>query len=216
MHFEIFIEDKSGKAALENIIPRLLEDSHTYKVIAFQGLGNIPKNINKVPDPKRKTLLDKLPGILRAYGRSSQSFKQLVLVICDLDDKCLKDFRNELLNILTSCNPKPETQFCIAVEESEAWLMGDIDAIKKAYPKARSNILNNYINDSICGTWETLADAVYKGGSQALKKKGYMEVGIEKSNWARNITPYMNFEKNKSPSFAYFIKKVQQYFDTGS
>ncbi|MDO9141925.1 MAG: hypothetical protein Q7U38_16515 [Methylobacter sp.] len=27
-------------------------------------------------------------------------------------------------------------------------------------------VLNAYISDSICGTWELLADAVYKGGFQ--------------------------------------------------
>ncbi len=31
-----------------------------------------------------------------------------------------------------------------------------------------NNILNSYVNDSICGTWETLADAVYLGGAAAL------------------------------------------------
>ncbi|MDP8220977.1 MAG: DUF4276 family protein [Candidatus Stygibacter frigidus] len=211
MHFAIFVEDPSGKVALDNIIPILLGDYHTHKITSFHGLGVIPSNLNKVSDPRRRTLLDNIFGILRAFGKMSSHYEQVVMVICDLDNKCLKEFRNELLDILNKCNQKPDTIFCLAIEEGEAWLLGDIEAIRKAYPKVKSNILSNYINDSICGTWETLADAICKGGSQALKKKGYPAVGKEKSDWAKNITPYMDFHRNKSPSFNYFITKIQEY-----
>jgi len=43
-------------------------------------------------------------------------------------------------------------------------------AIKAAYPRARASVLSKYVQDSICGTWEMLADAVLTGGSKALKK----------------------------------------------
>ena len=65
-----------------------------------------------------------------------------------------KDFRQKLLDVLNECNSEVKTRFCIAVEEGEAWFLGDISAIKKAHPKAKNNILNRYQNDSICGTWE--------------------------------------------------------------
>ena len=68
--------------------------------------------------------------------------------------------------------PNRRPRFCLAIEEGEAWLLGDIPAIKKAYPQARDAVLNGYGNDSICGTWELLADAVVRGGSTALDKEG--------------------------------------------
>jgi len=110
----------------------------------------------------------------------------------------------------TPCNPKPETRFCFAIEEGEAWFLGDLYAVKRVYPKAKDAVLDSYINDSICGTWEKLADAVYPGGSSTLSKNGWQVIGAEKSKWAEAITPHMNVANNKSPSFCYFIRKIQE------
>ena len=59
-----------------------------------------------------------------------------MIVVCDLDDKCLKTLRQELFAVLCACNPKPETRFCIAIEEGEAWLLGDIPAVKDRLPES--------------------------------------------------------------------------------
>lgn len=97
---------------------------------------------------------------------------------------------------------------CIAIEEGEAWFLGDIPAIKAAYPRAKEAVLNAYVNDSICGTWESLADAVYDGGSAVLAAKGWQAVGAEKSQWSERISPHINVTTNTSPSFVYFRQKV--------
>lgn len=44
--------------------------------------------------------------------------------------------------------------FCIAIEEMEAWLLGDEKAIEEAYPQAKMPLLRKYVHDSIVGTWE--------------------------------------------------------------
>ncbi len=121
----------------------------------------------------------------------------------------LKEFRQELNNILNSCSQKPETRFCISVEEGESWFLGDLDAIRKVYPGVKG-FINNYVNDSICGTWELLADAVYPGGARVLSDKGWQAVGKEKSVWAEKISPSMDVEINKSPSFCYFRDKLRE------
>ena len=69
--------------------------------------------------------------------------------------------------------------------------------------------LPTYINDSICGTWEKLADALYRGGSKQLSKLGGASVGQEKTDWAENISPQMNVDINRSPSFGYFRDKLR-------
>lgn len=125
---------------------------------------------------RNRLLLDQLPRLLRGYGNtfanSPANYPAAVILVCDLDNRCLKVFREELFTALDACNPKPETRFCIAIEEDEAWLLGDLPTIKLAYPNAKDNILNRYDNDSICGTWELLADAVFQGGLSALRKRG--------------------------------------------
>ena len=214
MHYEILVEDVSGKRALDVLVPKIIGDQHTFRVIDYRGVGRIPRNLKSGTDAGERILLDQLPRLLRGYGRTCagtpSNYPAAVILVCDLDDRCLKTFRQELLAVLNTCNPKPETRFCIAVEEGEAWLLGDIPAIKTAYPEAREDVLNRYENDAICGTWELLADAVFIKGSGALKKQGWRAVGREKSAWAENIAPYMDADANASPSFRYFRDKIRE------
>ena len=216
MHFEIYVEDFSGKKALDILMPKIIGDGHTFEVFGYKGISRkIPENLRGQTDPSKRVLLDRLPQLLRGRGRthatySTFNYRAAVIVVCDLDDRCLKEFRQQLIAVLDACNPKPEARFCIAVEEGEAWLLGDISAVKTAYPRARNTVLNDYQNDAICGTWEILADAVVEGGSKALKSQGYPAIGIEKSAWAENIAPHMDINNNASPSFQYFLKKIRE------
>ena len=214
MHFEVLVEDQSGKKALDILIPKIIGDQHTFRVIEYRGIGRIPKNLKSGIEANKRILLARLPSLLRGYGKTFADYPldypAAVILVCDLDDKCLKTFRQELFSVLNACNPKPETRFCIAIEEGEAWLLGDIPAIKAAYPNAKDNVLDRYKNDAICGTWELLADAVFLGGANELKKNGRRAVGREKSIWAESITTHMNVETNTSPSFCYFHKKIRE------
>jgi len=218
MHFEILVEDISGKRALEEIVPKIVGQAHTWKIIPYKGIGRIPRNLNSKSDPSKRILLQELPRLLRGYGRAfaSNPREYAVVLVCDLDDRCRRDFRLELLNILDDCFPKPTTRFCIAVEEGEAWLLGDIGAVLHAYPKAKTAVLGGYTNDAICGTWELLADAVYSGGAKALKANGWQTIGAEKSAWAEKIAPHVDVENNQSPSFCYFRSKLLELVKASS
>lgn len=212
MHFEILVEDQSGKKALDILVPKIIGDKHTFRVHPYKGIGRIPRNLGPNSDASKRILLDQLPRLLRGYGKTYANSKEncstAVILVCDLDDKCLKAFREELDGILNSCDPKPETRFCIAIEEGEAWFLGDIPAIKSAYPRAKDAVLDKYVNDSICGTWERLANAVFAGGAATLSAKGWQAVGAEKSQWAEKISPHMDVANNASPSFVYFREKL--------
>lgn len=65
------------------------------------------------------------------------------------------------------------------------------------------------------GTWERLADVVYKGGAKSLKAKGIQAVGTEKTSWAKNIGNYLEVTKNKSPSFMFFVNCIREYLKVG-
>ena len=214
MHFEVLVEDQSGKKALDILIPKIIGDQHTFRVTEYREIGHIPKNLKSGTDASKRILLNQLIRLLRGHGKTfagyPANYPAAVIVVCDLDDKCLKAFRQELFRVLNACNPGPVTRFCIAIEEGEAWLLGDIPAIKTVYPNARDNVLNSYTNDAICGTWELLADAIFQGGANGLKKKGWRAVGREKSIWAESIAPNMDIKNNKSPSFRYFRQKIQE------
>ncbi|MBF0146349.1 MAG: hypothetical protein HQL84_10090 [Magnetococcales bacterium] len=215
MHFEFLVEDQSGKAALEHLVPKIIGTPHTFKIHCYKGIGHLPKDMGShTGHPRHRILLQRLPGLLRGYGTTfaqyPPDFAAAVIVVCDLDDRNREIFHQELNAVLDVCHPAPIARFCLAIEEGEAWYLGDLGAVETAYPKARKEILNTYVNDSICGTWEKLADAIYPGGAKALRKQGWQAVGREKSNWATRISPHMDPNTNNSPSFVSFRNTLTQ------
>ena len=211
MHFEVLVEDQSGTIALEAIMAKILgadDAAHSWRMHPYSGLGRIPRNLRGVTDPKKRILLDQLPRLLQGYGKSLGPSAVLIVVV-DLDDKDCIAFKQELVSVLNACNPRPRALFRIAIEESEAWLLGDRDAVKAAYPSAKDSVLEDYVQDSICGTWEVLADAVHIGGAARLKKSGYPNTGKAKCEWAKEIAPHMDMDRNQSKSFQVFRDAVR-------
>lgn len=138
MHFEILVEDISGKTALEILIPKIISDKNTFNIHFYKGIGRIPQGLKSSSDPKSRILLDQIPRLIQGYGNTfagyPANYSAVLIIICDLDDRCLSVFRRELLDCVDKCAVKPETYFCIAIEEGEAWYLGDINAIKNCLP----------------------------------------------------------------------------------
>ena len=211
IHLEVLVEDTSGKIMLDKLLPMIFEDiaTVTYAVHSYKGVGRVPKNLQPNGKSPGRMLLDSLPKLLDGYGKTFSHWPLntagAVVLVCDLDDKPLVSFKKQLEGILEACSTQPETRFCFAIEEGEAWLLGDIPAIEAAYPKVQKSILRHYKNDTICGTWEVLAEAL----SFKYKNAAWYACGQKKAEWAEQITPYMNIESNESPSFQYFVKTVR-------
>jgi len=209
MHFEFLLEDQSSSKAMDILMPKLLGSNSTYRIHSYKGIGDIQKGLRPNSDASKRILLHQLPRILRGYGRNPDC--GIIVIICDLDDRDKTEFLSELHGVYNSCAPKPETLFCLAIEEFEAWYLGDLVAVRKAYPNSKSIVLSKYENDSICGTWQLLADATYKGGHLALKKKGWQAIGKQKYIWAETISPHMIISDNISPSFNFMCNQLQHY-----
>jgi hypothetical protein len=217
MHYEILVEDQSGKIALEHLLPLMIPEGSTFKIHPYRGIGQLPRNLHRKPDPSKRALMNNLPRLLRGYGNAFAAYpadySACLIIVCDLDNRIFSDFLGELLGILEKCNPQPNARFCLCIEEGEAWLLGHKEAVRTAYPSAKVAILESYSYDSICGTWECLANVVYPGGAEELKKKGKPEVGRNKAIWAREIAPLIDIDENKSPSFQYFVQTVREAYD---
>ena len=210
MHLEILVEDQSGSIALQSILEKILGangTTHSWTIHPYKGIGRLPKNLFGVTNPVNQLLLDQLPKLLQAYGKSLPDSSTVVVVV-DLDDRDCLTFKQELNNVLHACDPRPNTLFRIAIEESEAWLLGDRVALKTAYPNAKDAVLDSYVQDSICGTWEILADAVHHINSKRLGRSGPL-AGKAKCEWARNISPHLNVNANQSKSFQVFRDGVR-------
>lgn len=205
MHIEILVEDSSGKVLLESLVPKIIGawgSPHTWNIHHYKGIGRIPKGLSPQGDPAKRILLDQLPRILQGYGNKPGI--DAVLVVVDSDRRNCIDLLGELKALAANCRPSPNTMFRLAIEEVEAWYLGDRQALLAAYPKAKSKILDGYIQDSVCGTWEVLADAVCAGGAIAIKSAGWPLPGQIKHEWAANIGPILDIERNASPSFRKF------------
>lgn len=202
MHLEFLIEDRSGERLLQALLPKLLGAQgtpHSWRVHAYKGVGRVPKGLEKAGDPSKRILLDQLPRLLRGYGKSPGI--DAVVIILDSDRRDCRTFLAELKGVAVDCHPAPNILFRLSIEEMEAWYFGDRKALLLAYPRAKRDVLDRYHQDSICGTWEILADAIYPGGVAAINKEGWPLPGQVKSEWAEKIGPLLDPERNVSPSF---------------
>ncbi|MDM0111499.1 hypothetical protein QTI66_05020 [Variovorax sp. J22R133] len=210
MHIQVLVEDNSGATLLETLLPALIGQfgcPHTWRIHAYRGIGRLPAGLSGKSDPAKRALLDQLPRLLTGYGKTHGI--DAVVVVLDSDKRNRKSFVAELKKLLDRCQPAPSTLFGLATEEMEAWLLGDRAALLAAYPRAKKDVLARYEQDSVCGTWELLADAVYPGGAQAIKKAGWPLPGKIKHEWAKNIGPHMDIARNQSPSFRTFRDSLQ-------
>ena len=202
MHIEILVEDSSGEQLLQVLLPQILGNQgnpHTWRVHSYKGIGRLPQGLISTADPAKRILLDQLPRLLRGYGRTPGI--DAIVVILDTDKHDCVTFLQELKSVAGACGVGSTTLFRLAIEEMEAWYLGDRNALLRAYPKAKTDILNRYIQDSACNTWELLADALHSGGSAAVKKAGWPLAGQLKHEWALKVGPRMLIDQNASPSF---------------
>lgn len=205
MHIEVLVEDSSGEKLLAQLLPQILGAQgapHSWRLKAYKGIGRIPQGLTAKADPAKRILLDQLPRLLQGYGKTPGI--DAVVVVLDTDRRNCTEFLKELKAVAGRCNPAPHTLFRMAIEEMEAWYLGDRAALLKAFPRVKRDVLDRYVQDSVCGTWELLADAVHAGGAAAIKKLGWPLPGQLKHEWAEKIGPFMDLHQNASPSFGKF------------
>ena len=213
MHFQFLTEDRSGECFIEQFMKKILQNHSdvTYNCHCFHGIGGFNPKLN-AKEAKTGKLLNDLAIYLRGFDKSLQGIHAVILVIDDNDDKDTDVFFEELENVANDSLVLMDRVFCIAVEELEAWLLGDEHAVLQAYPAAKIPVLRAYQQDSICGTWETLANAVYKGGYAKMLKDNpsYQARGKIKCEWAESIGACLDIHNNKSPSFQRFVHEIEK------
>lgn len=210
MHIEFLVEDSSGTMLLDRLIPQIIgsfSNPHTWQIHAYKGIGKTPHNLKPATDARKRILLDQLPRLLKGYAKTPGI--DAVVVVVDSDRKSCTDFLSELKSVASESGV-PDTMFRIAIEEIEAWYLGDPAAIQTAYPRAKQAPLAKYEQDSVCGTWELLADIVYPGGVKAVHKFGWPLPGNLKHEWATNIGGHMDMDRNVSPSFQKFVSGLRR------
>ena len=213
MHLEVLIEDRSGAVVMDVLLPRILAGrtvTHTFAVRPHRGKGSMPDDPFKPPARFASGLLDLLPAKARAYAQAYYPEEVLLIVIMDSDQDQPEMVFGEIKGVLARFAAPLPYVIGISVEEMEAWLLGDQQAILAAYPEANRDILANYEQDSICGTWEVLARALLGRQAHRVIRLGYPAVGQYKHEWARKIAPALDPDRNRSPSFHRFCQALDR------
>ncbi|MDH2420495.1 DUF4276 family protein [Cobetia amphilecti] len=208
MHFEFLVEGQTELTALSIIMPKVLGEydvEHTWVIHKHRGIGRLPEDFDARPDPHNATLLHQLPFKIKAYEKSDRPDLR-VIVLLDLDDKDEHVFMNELQAIKDDFCQRLDVVFTLAKEELEAWYLGDREALLEYNPDIDLAVLDQYEQDSICGTWEVLARADDPNVAKS-KKRGPLVSNLKKK-WSKGISPKMNVAANNSPSFNDFIDSV--------
>ena len=198
MHIKFFLEEPSAEEALRHILPKILSPHVICMFHVFEGkdgmLVDLPKHLQGeqwIPDDWR------------------------IIVLIDEDRRDCHELKAKLeqaaheAGFVTKSSAGPNEDFQIvnriAVEEIEAWFFGDVEALRKAYPRVSKNLQYQarYRNP----------DAVPGGTHEALERllvrKNYYKGRLPKVTVARDIAPHMEPDRNRSKSFQVFVEGLK-------
>lgn len=189
------MEEQSAEQALTILLPRVLDPSISFSIHSYQG---------------KHDLLRRLPARLRGYARWIDTARTRIVVLVDEDRadglrlKATLERAAEQAGLLTRSRVGSEGAFAvlnrIAVEELEAWFIGDPAAVRSAYPGVSPNFERRArfrLPDQVPGgTWRAL--------EKLLQEAGHHRGGLRKIAAARDIASRMDPSVNRSPSFLRF------------
>ncbi|NCC37128.1 MAG: DUF4276 family protein [Chloroflexia bacterium] len=200
MFILFFTEEPSAEAALRILAPRMLGEAIEFDVQVFQGKAD---------------LLNNLPLRLRALASWMPADWRIVVLVDRDDDDCVA-LKHHLDQIAREAGLTPkgageagqpfQVLNRLAIEELEAWFLGDLAALRTVYPRIRANLerRERYRDPDtmVGGTWEAL--------ERELQRAGYHQGGLPKIEVARRVAVHMQPERNRSRSFQTFYRGLQE------
>lgn len=188
MRIEFLLEEYSMKVFLENLLPRILPThiklNEHYFIRAHEGKSDLKKSI-----PKK----------IQAFNSLNTPVGIVILHDQDSNDCIL--LKNELLSLCNASGSNVKCLVRIVCRELESWYLGDMEAIKSAYPKFKPE---KYKNRSKFRNPDNL--------NAFLEIKKILPF-FQKVEGARNISPYINTSNNKSASFLHFIGGITKFIE---
>jgi hypothetical protein len=192
-HLEILVEELSMEMTLRALVPRIVP-----------GLSFEIRTFNGKPD-----LLRHLPNRLKGYQAWSASGGLGVAVVVDRDNDDCKALMERLdaegeahgfaLTSVTA-NTGGNLLNRIAVEELEAWFLGDPEAFCQAFSGVSPHFRSRATFRDSDGVTGGTAEAV----GRLLRQAGHHKGGLMKVAAAQTIAPLMDPDRNDSVSFGKF------------
>lgn len=198
----VHVEEPSMDIALTKLLPGVLGDRGCEFKIIDHG--------------SKAALLKDLPARLQGYAaRRSEDIRVLVLVDRDNDDcRTLKVKLERVAHsagLATKTAPGVDGQFRvvnrIVIEELEAWFLGDVPALGKAYPGVPLGLASKApFRDPdavVGGTWEALGRVLKSAGHYTRSDN------LPKIEVARRVVEHMAPAANRSRSFQVFVSGLE-------
>jgi hypothetical protein len=201
IHYEILVEEPSCEAFIGEAWPRISPAETTCRIHSFNG---------------RHDLLSELPKRLRGYSKWIPEHYRIVVLIDEDRNDCtvLKALLEQIstesgFTTLSSLGSGAKLANRIAVEELEAWFLGDPEGLRQAFPKVsrtfEKEAAYRYPDAIKGGTWESL--------ERLLQRAGYYQGGLAKIDCARRMAPHIDRNRNRSRSFQIFIDTLTRLIE---
>jgi hypothetical protein len=183
----ILTEEPSIKNVFEVVLPKILPQSVVFRILVHQGKNDLIK-----------TLTEKISSLSRIGGAK-------ILITIDQDANDCKELKQKLINIIHD-NCGCTYKIRIVCKELESWLLGDLQAIEKAYPRFRSATFaqkKQIINvDKIKGKPSDFLLRIVPDFKDRKK--------LPKLEFSKKIAPFLDIENNTSSSFKHTINAIKQ------
>jgi hypothetical protein len=198
MQIDVLLEEPSAEEALRIILPKILAGKAKFKLINMRN---------------KSRLIGELPKRLLGYKKRLENGEDLkIVVLVDRDKDDCENLKARLERIahdaelFTRTSPDQNGRFQvitrIAIEELEAWFIGDTEALKGAFSGLRGKAFpQSFSNPDNSGTWEHL--------HRFLKRNGIYKSNYPKIEAARKIAPHMDLSRNKSRNFRHFCRGIE-------
>lgn len=181
--FVFLLEEPSAKALLQGVLPRLIPSDIEIVYLVFEGKQDLEKNL------ARK---------LRGWRRPETSF----VVLRDQDAMDCERVKARLVELVRESGRSALVR--VACRELEAWVVGDLDALAKAFGDetlARGKNREKFRDpDSLRRPIEELQRLVPT---------------YQKIDGARRVGPRLDPATNNSKSFRVFCAGIQQLLASG-
>lgn len=175
------LEEKSMEELLKVLLPRLAPELQ-FRLIPHEGKGDLEKSI---------------PRKLKAW-KSPARF----VIVRDQDTANCKDVKLKL-DALIPPHQKAATTIRIACRELESWILGDLDALGRAFNELRLS--------QVASKEKFRNPDALRNPSEEVTK---LIPTYQKRSGARRVAEHMTPERNVSRSFQVFERSVKALAET--
>ena len=182
----VFTEEPSAKNVFEILLPKLLPENTSFRIYPHQGKQDL-----------EKALKHTVPSISKVPGSK-------ILITRDQDSSNCIDVKKSMDAIL-ALNCSCEYYIRIVCKELEAWFLGDLNAVRSAYPRFKPEQHQEKADfrnvDMITNPNLYLLRIIPEYlGRDSLPK---LEV-------SESIAPFLNLDGNTSTSFNHTISAIKK------